>query len=46
MSMAGETGGTRSDLPLRAPLISAPGWDPEDPIYKEMGPFYFSLAVF
>ena len=33
----GETG---RDLPLRAPSIPFPGWDPGDPIYTKMGPFY------
>ena len=37
--MAGETGGTGRDLPLRAPLISLPGWDPGGPIYNENVPF-------
>ena len=29
--MAGETGGTGRDLPLRAPLIPFPEWDPGEP---------------
>ena len=37
--MAGETGGTGRDLPLRAPLISFPGWDPGGPVYNENEPF-------
>ena len=40
--MAGETGGTGRGLPLRAPLIPLPGWDPGNPIYNENEPFYFS----
>ena len=39
--MAGETGGNGRDLPLRAPLIPFPGWDPGDPRYNENGPFLF-----
>ena len=46
LTMAGETGGTGKDLPLRAPLISFPGWDPWDPIYNKMGPFYFPWTIF
>ena len=46
--MAGETGGEGGgrDLPLRARLIPIPGWDPGDPIYNKMGPFYFFQTVF
>ena len=44
--MAGETGGTGRDLPLRAPSIQFPGWDPGDQYITKMGPFYFSWAVF
>ena len=44
--MAGETGGIGRDLPLWAPLIPYPGWDPGDPIYNENGPLYFSWTVF
>ena len=46
--MAGETGGTGRDLPLRAPLISLPGWDPGGggPIYNKNGPFLLLLDCF
>ena len=45
--MAGETGGTGRDLPLRAPLIQFPGWDRGgDKYITKMGPFYFSWVVF
>ena len=45
--MAGETGGGGGeDLPLRAPLISFPGWDRGDPIYNENGPFLLFLDCF
>ena len=47
--MAGETGGgggTGRDIPLRAPLIPFPAWDPGDPIYNKMGPSYFFWTVF
>ena len=46
--MAGETGGTGRDLPLRTPFIPVPGWDPGGGgrIYNEMGPFYFSWTFF
>ena len=47
-TMAGETGGTRGDLPLRDPLIPFPGWDQGGPNIgiTKMGTFYFSLTVF
>ena len=44
--MAGETGGTGRDLPLRAPSIPIPGWDPRGPIYNENGPFLLILDCF
>ena len=39
-------GGTGRDLPLRAPLIPFPGWDPGVPIYNENGPFLLLLDCF
>ena len=46
-NMAGETGGTGRDLPLRTPLILFPGWDPGGgPIYNENGPFLLLLDCF
>ena len=39
-------GGGPGDLPLRAPLIPSPGWDREDPIYNENGPFLLLLDCF
>ena len=44
--MAGETGGTGRDLPLRAPSIQFPGWHPGGPIYNENGPFLLLLGCF
>ena len=44
--MAGETGRTGRDLPLRTPLISFPVWDPGGPIYNENGPFLLVLDCF
>ena len=46
LSMAGETGGTGRDLPLRAPLIPFTGWEPGGPIYNENGPFLLFLDCF
>ena len=39
-------GGTGRDLPLPAPSISFPGWDPGGQYITKMGPFYFSWTVF
>ena len=39
-------GGPGGTFPLRAPLISLPGWDLGDQYIMKMGPFYFSSAVF
>ena len=40
-------GGTGRDLPLRAPLVSLPGWDlGGGPIYNENGPFLLLLDCF
>ena len=44
--IAGKTGGTRRDLPLRVPLISFPGWDQGGPIYNENGPLLLLLDCF
>ena len=39
-------GRTGRDLPLRAPLIPFPGWDPGDQIYNENGAFLLFLDCF
>ena len=39
-------GGAGRDLPLRAPSIPFPGWDPGGPIYNENGPFLLLLDCF
>ena len=39
-------GRDRGDLPLRAPLISFPGWDPGGPIYNKNEPFLLLLDCF
>ena len=44
--MAGETGGTGRDLPLRAPLAPFPGGDQGVPIYNENGPIFLSFNCF
>ena len=46
--MTGETGGggTGKDLPLLAPSIPFPGWNPGDQYITKMGLFYFSWTVF
>ena len=46
MFMAGETGGTGRDLPLRAPLIPFPVWDPGGTQYITKWALFTSLGLF